>query len=106
MDKYKPEEKAEDATDDSRMEAGTEVGKLARELFGKPVDVTETVNGQLNLPAMTDRTQTRDNAYRWGMLMWFNQLLLEKGTITEAEFRKMRLEIEKKIREPEKGGTK
>ena len=37
--------------------AGTEVGKLARELFGKPVDVTETVNGQLNLPAMTDRTQ-------------------------------------------------
>lgn len=23
MDKYKPEEKAEDATDDSRMEAGT-----------------------------------------------------------------------------------
>ena len=27
MDKYKPEEKAEDATDDSRMEAGTEVGK-------------------------------------------------------------------------------
>ena len=57
MDKYKPEEKAEDATDASRMEAGTEVGKLARELFGKPVDVTETVNGQLNLPAMTDRTQ-------------------------------------------------
>ena len=55
---------------------------------------------------MTDRTQTRDNAYRWGMLMWFNQLLLEKGTITEAEFRKMRLEIEKKIREPETGGPK
>ena len=51
MDKYKPEEKAEDATDDSRMEAGTEVGKLARELFGKSVDVTETVNGQLDLPA-------------------------------------------------------
>ena len=42
---------------------------------------------------MTDRTQTRDNAYRWGMLMWFNQLLLE-GTITEAEFRQMRLKIE------------
>ena len=58
MDKYKPEEKAEDATDDSRMEAGTEVGKLARELFGKSVDVTETVNGQLDLPAMIDRTQT------------------------------------------------
>ena len=57
MDKYKPEEKGEDSAADSRMEAGTEVGKLARELFGKPVDVTETVNGQLNLPAMTDRTQ-------------------------------------------------
>ena len=27
-------------------------------------------------------------------------------TITEAEFRQMRLEIEKRIREPEKGGTK
>ncbi len=55
---------------------------------------------------MTERTQTRDSAYRWGMLMWFNQLLLEKGTITEAEFRQMRLVIEKKIREPEKGGAK
>lgn len=55
---------------------------------------------------MTERTQTRDSAFRWGMLMWFDQLLLEKGTITEAEFRQMRLEIEKKIREPEKGGTK
>lgn len=43
---------------------------------------------------MTDRTQTRDNAYRWGMLMWFNQLLLNQGTITEAEFRLMRLKIE------------
>ena len=43
---------------------------------------------------MTDRTQTRDNAYRWGMLMWFNQLLLDRGTITEAEFRQMRTKIE------------
>ena len=57
MDKYKPEEKAEDAADDSRMEAGTEVGKLARELFGKSVDVTETVNSKLDLPAMINRTQ-------------------------------------------------
>ena len=55
---------------------------------------------------MTERTQTRDSAFRLGMLMWFDQLLLEKGTITEAEFRQMRLEIEKRIREPEKGGTK
>ena len=61
---------------------------------------------QMRGRTMTERTQTRDSAYRWGMLMWFNQLLLEKGTITEAEFRQMRLEIEKKIREPEKGGTK
>ena len=43
---------------------------------------------------MTDRTQTRDNAYRWGMLMWFNQLLLDRGTITVDEFRQMRLKIE------------
>ena len=57
MDKYKSEEKAEDAADDSRMEAGTEVGKLARELFGKSVDVTETVNSKLDLPAMINRTQ-------------------------------------------------
>ena len=32
---------------------------------------------------MTERTQTRGNAYRWGMLMWFNQLLLEQGAGTE-----------------------
>lgn len=56
---------------------------------------------------MTERTQTRDSAFRWGMLMWFDQLLLEKGTITEAEFRQMRLEIEKRIRQerhPLRGG--
>ena len=47
---------------------------------------------------MTDRTQTRDNAYRWGMLMWFNQLLLDRGTITEAEFRQMRLKIEASVK--------
>ncbi len=50
--------------------------------------------------------QTRGEAYRWGMLMWFNQLLLEQGAITEAEFRQMRLAIERKTRELEKGGTK
>ena len=48
---------------------------------------------------MTDRTQTRDNAYRWGMLMWFNQLLLDRGTITEAEFRQMRLKIEDHVKQ-------
>lgn len=57
MDKYKPEENADDATDDSRMEVGIEVGKLARELFGESVDVTETTNNQLDLPAMIERTQ-------------------------------------------------
>ena len=55
---------------------------------------------------MTERTQTRGNAYRWGMLMWFNQLLLEQGAITEAEFRQMRLAIENKTREPKKDDTK
>ena len=48
---------------------------------------------------MTDRTQTRDKAYRWGMLMWFNQLLLDQGTITEAEFRQMRLKIEDHVKQ-------
>lgn len=48
---------------------------------------------------MTDRTRTRDNAYRWGMLMWFNQLLLDQGTITEAEFRLMRLKIEDRAKQ-------
>ena len=46
---------------------------------------------------MTDRTQTRDNAYRWGMLMWFNQLLLDRGTITEAEFRQFMLDESKRF---------
>lgn len=55
---------------------------------------------------MARYVQTRSEAYRWGMLMWFNQLLLEQGTITEAEFRQMRLAIEKKTREPKKDGAK
>ena len=55
---------------------------------------------------MARYVQTRSEAYRWGMLMWFNQLLLEQGVINEAEFSQMRLAIEKKTREPEKGGDK
>lgn len=55
---------------------------------------------------MARYVQTRGEAYRWGILMWFNQLLLEQGAITEAEFRQMRLAIEKKARELEKDGTK
>ena len=47
---------------------------------------------------MTDRTQTRDNAYHWGILTWFNQLMLEQGLITEAEFRQMRLKIEDSVK--------
>lgn len=43
---------------------------------------------------MTEQIQTRENAYRWGMLAWFNQLMLEQGMITEAEFRQMHLKIE------------
>ena len=43
---------------------------------------------------MSRQTQTRGDAYRWGMLTWFNQLLLNQGTITEAEFRQMRTKIE------------
>lgn len=48
---------------------------------------------------MTEQIQTRENAYRWGMLMWFNQLLLEQGTITEAEFRQLRLKIEDYVKQ-------
>lgn len=55
---------------------------------------------------MAMSVQTRSEAYRWWMLMWFNQLLLEQGTISEAEFRQMRLAIERKTRELEKGDTK
>lgn len=43
---------------------------------------------------MSRQTQTLGDAYRWGMLTWFNQLLLNQGTITEAEFRQMRTKIE------------
>ena len=55
---------------------------------------------------MARYVQTLGEAYRWGMLTWFNQLLLEQGVITEAEFRQMRLAIEKKMREPKKDGAK
>lgn len=45
--------------------------------------------------------QTKENAYRQGMLTWFNRLLLEQGAISEAEFRQMRLTIEKAAGQPE-----
>lgn len=44
--------------------------------------------------SVSRQTQTLGDAYRWGMLTWFNQLLMDQGTITEAEFRQMRLKIE------------
>lgn len=40
LDRYEPQENQADASIDSRMEAGTEVGKLARDLFGDSVDAT------------------------------------------------------------------
>lgn len=39
--------------------------------------------------------QTRAEAYRWGMLSWFNRLLREEGVITEAEYRQLRQRIER-----------
>lgn len=48
---------------------------------------------------MTEQIQTRGNAYHWGMLTWFNQLVLEQGMITEAEFSQMRLKIEEKTKQ-------
>ena len=55
---------------------------------------------------MARYVQKRGEVYSWVMLSWFNLLLLEQGVITEAEFRQMRLAIEKKMREPKKDGAK
>lgn len=57
LSKYKPEEREEDPSAQSRMQAGMEVGKLARGLFGDFVDVTEHCDGYLNLPAMLENTE-------------------------------------------------
>ena len=57
LNKYKPEERIIDASVTARMEAGTEVGELARGLFGKYVDVTIQQDDRLDLSAMLLRTK-------------------------------------------------
>lgn len=57
LNKYKPEERVIDGSVTARMEAGTEVGKLARSLFGEYVDITVQNENGLDLSAMLSRTQ-------------------------------------------------
>lgn len=57
LNKYRPEEKIIDDSVTARMEAGTEVGELARSLFGECVDVTVQNENGLDLSAMLLRTQ-------------------------------------------------
>ena len=57
LNKYKPEERIVDDSVTARMEAGTEVGELARSLFGEYVDITVQNGNGLNLSEMLLRTQ-------------------------------------------------
>lgn len=55
---YKPEEQIVDASTQTRFDAGTNVGELAKNLFGNFTDVTtHTPDGRLDLKAMLARTQ-------------------------------------------------
>lgn len=57
LKKYQPEEMITDDGVMARMESGTQVGELARELFGKYVDVTVLNETTLDLPAMINKTR-------------------------------------------------
>lgn len=56
MRKYKPEELVIDDSLTSRMDAGREVGELARGLFGSYVDVTSYTDEKLDIPTMLAKT--------------------------------------------------
>lgn len=56
MKKYKPEELVLDENITSRMEAGREVGNMARGLFASYVDVTSYVDEKLDLSTMIAKT--------------------------------------------------
>lgn len=56
MRKYKPKELVVDDSLKSRMEAGCEVGELARGLIGSYVDVTSYVDEKLDIPTMLIQT--------------------------------------------------
>ncbi len=57
LNQYRPEERVTDGNADAHMEAGREVGKLARSLFGSFVDVTSYVAQQLDLATMLEKTK-------------------------------------------------
>lgn len=57
MRKFKPEELVIDDSLASRMEAGREVGDLARGLFGGYVDVTSYVDEKLDISTMIEKTK-------------------------------------------------
>lgn len=58
LNKNKPELREDDPSAQQRFEEGTRVGKEARRLFGKFVDVTTTnEDGSLNLSVMMQKTQ-------------------------------------------------
>lgn len=61
LKKYKPEEMVIDESVTARMDAGTEVGDLARGLFGEYVDVTIRNEETLDLPAMIAKTNEEIN---------------------------------------------
>lgn len=57
LDKYKHDKFKNDNSAQARLSAGTEVGKLARRLFGEFKDVTEEKDGSLDLQAMVEKTE-------------------------------------------------
>lgn len=56
LERYRPSEQKEESVS-TRMEAGNEVGRYARELFGEYIDVTVEDTSGLNLLEMIERTK-------------------------------------------------
>lgn len=57
LNQYHPEERVSDSNAEAHMEAGQEVGKLARSLFGAFVDVTSYIDQQLDFFTMLEQTK-------------------------------------------------
>lgn len=49
-------------------------------------------------------TCTKEFAFQQGMLLYFNRVLLEKGVITEREYRAMKLKIQLREKSGRKNG--
>jgi len=59
LKQYMPEVAKEDASKDARMATGTEIGELARGLFGDYSDMTiKRADGRLDITAMVSQTQS------------------------------------------------